>query len=224
MYRTHEIRPRHRLLAALAAVCALSCTLAAPSVAATLQDSTSFSVKPGALAFGDVPALPSLGSIELDGMAQTTTAAMTPFTVVDATGSGSGWNLTVEGEPGAGRSAVFAQFCPQAKCGNDPEGYVAGGQTLPPGSLTLTTAGAGFAGRSGSTGTAPSLRCATACDVDSGGPVTVASAAREAGLGTWIATGFAPTSLALTTPSTLKPLPAGEVFRVDAVWSLTSGP
>ena len=41
--------------------------------------------------------------------------------VVDATGTGSGWNLTVEGQSGTGKSPVFAQYCPNTKCGSDPE-------------------------------------------------------------------------------------------------------
>lgn len=52
----------------------------------------------------------------------------------------------------------------------------------------------------------------------------IASAAKGAGLGTWRATGFLGTSLALLTPSTLKVIPSEEVFRVNEIWSLTSGP
>jgi WxL domain surface cell wall-binding len=213
-----------RLVETLAVVCALSMLAPAFSTAAVQEDEAQFSVTPGLLSFQAPPGLPTFSSIALNGKAQTTTAAMTPFVVVDATGTGSGWNLTVEGQSGLGKSAVFAQYCPNAKCGSDSEGYVSGGQTLPADSLTLASAGASFVGQLGTTGNAPTLQCSTACNVDHGSAVKIASAAKEAGLGTWSTTGFLATSLALVTPSTLKVIPNEEVFRVNEVWSLTSGP
>jgi hypothetical protein len=149
---------------------------------------------------------------------------MTSFVVVDATGAGSGWNLTVEGQSGSGKSPVFAQYCPKTKCGGDLEGYVSGGQTLPADSLMLNSTGASFQGQLGTTGNAPALPCSTPCNVDHGSAVKSASAAEGAGLGTWLTAGFSATSLALATPSTLKVIPNEEVFRVNEVWSLTSGP
>jgi hypothetical protein len=194
------------------------------SAAATQEDKTQFSATPGLLTFQTAPALPTLSSITLNGEAQTTNATMMPFVVADATGSGSGWNLTVEGQSGIGKSPVFAQYCPKAKCGSDSEGYVAGGQTLTADSLTLNSTGASFLAQLGTTGTAPTLQCSTACDVDHGSAVKIASAAKEAGLGTWLTTGFSATSLALTTPASLQLLPSEEVYRVNEIWSLTSGP
>jgi hypothetical protein len=194
------------------------------SAAAIQEDKAQFSVTPGLLSFQAPPALPTLSSIALNGKAQTTNASMTPFVVVDATGTGSGWNLTVEGQSATGKSAVFAQYCPNPKCGSDSEGYVSGGQTLPADSLTLSSTGASFVGQLGTVGNAPALQCSTACNVDHGSAVKIASAAKEAGLGTWRTTGFVATSLALVTPSTLKVIPNEEVFRVNEVWSLTSGP
>jgi hypothetical protein len=213
-----------RLPEMLGFACALSMLAPAGSAAATQEDQAHFSVNPGTLSFSTVPALPALSSITLNGKAQTTNATMTPFVVVDATGSGSGWNLTVEGRSGAGKSPVFAQYCPTAKCAGDPEGYVAGGQALPADSLTLDSSGASVLAQLGTTGTAPALPCSTACDLDHGSAVRIAWAAKEAGLGTWLTTGFSATSLALNTPTTLKALPGEEVFRVDETWTLSSGP
>ncbi len=188
------------------------------------EDQTQFAVNVGLLTFLTVPALPTFNSITLNGAAQTTNATMSGFAVIDGTGSGAGWNVTVEGDSGSGKSPVFAQYCTRAKCGSDPEGYVAGGQTLPPDSLALNSAGAGFLAGLGSSGIAPILKCATACNVDSVSAVSVASAAKEAGLGTWLTSGFSTTSLALMTATTLRALPSEEVYRVNVVWTLSVGP
>lgn len=206
-------------------VAMLALSGAPAALAQTQNDSTSFSVSAGALAFSTVPALPSLGAITLTGAAQTSNATMTNFGVDDATGSGSGWNVTVQGHSGSGLSAVFAQYCPNATCGSDSgPGYVGGGASLPANSLTLTSTGGSFAAGGGTTGTAPTLQCGSGCSVDSATPVKVASAALNAGMGTWNTQSWSGTSLALSTPSSLKLLQTNEVYRVDLVWSLTSGP
>jgi hypothetical protein len=217
------------------AIAVLSCSLATlvpalvvltPSTAdaATAEDKTQFSVTAGSLSFSTTPALPTLGSITLNGAGQTTNTTMTNFGIADATGSGSGWNTTVAGQAGTGKSAVFKQYCPTATCGSDPEGYVGAGATLAANSLTVNSTGASFAAQSGTTGTAPTLQCASACNVDSATAVKIASAASGAGMGTWLTTGFSATSLALSTSSTLKALSNGEVYRVNLLWTLGTGP
>ena len=196
----------------------------AVSAAATQEDKTQFAVTAGSLSFSTAPGLPTLSAVTLNGAAQTTNSTMTNLGVADATGSGSGWNVTVEGQTGVGKSAVFAQYCPKAKCGAESEGYVAGGAKLETNSLTLNSTGASFSAQSGSTGTAPTLQCSTACNVDHATAVKIASAAVNAGMGTWLTTGFGATSLALSTPSTLKVLPSEEVYRVNLLWTLSTGP
>ena len=52
----------------------------------------------------------------------------------------------------------------------------------------------------------------------------VAAAATSAGMGTWATTGFSGTSLALALPTTLKALNTNEVYHLDLVWTLVSGP
>jgi hypothetical protein len=208
-------------LALAAVVCALGATSAS---AATQEDKTLFEVKAGTLAFSTAPAMPTLPAVTLSGGSQTTNEKMTNFGVADATGSGSGWNVTVNGQSGAGKSAVFAQYCNAAKCGAENEGYVTGGATLPANSLTLNSTGASFSAQSGSSGTAPTLQCSSACNVDSATAVKIASAAVNAGMGTWLTTGFSATSLALATPSTLKVLAEKEVYRVNLLWTLSTGP
>src|ERR1700733_6479433 len=219
-----------RLLAggasALAATIILAVALPASSGASTTQaDSTSFSVTAGSLAFSTVPGMPTLSAITLNGQAQTTNTTMTNFAVDDATGSGSGWNVTVNGNSAGGKSAVFKAYCPNATCGTDSgPGYVSGGGALPANSPPLSSTGASLTGQNGTTGTAPTLQCSTACNVDSASAVKIVSAATSAGMGTWATTGWSGTSLALSTPSTLKTLQTGEVYRVDLLWSLNSGP
>ena len=211
-------------LALLSIVGLLAALAPATAAAATAEDKTQFSVTAGSLSFSTTPVMPTLTSITLNGAAQTTNTAMTNFGMADATGTGSGWNTTVAGQSGSGKSALFAQYCPTATCGSDAKGYVPSGATLPANSLTLNSTGASFSAQSGTTGTAPTLQCASACNVDSATAVKIASAAVSAGMGTWLTTGFTGTSLALSTPSTLKALSNGEAYRVNLLWTLGTGP
>jgi hypothetical protein len=208
----------------LAVVYVVSAQAPAVSAAATAEDKTLFSVTAGSLSFSTVPAMPTLTSVTLNGQAQTTNTSMTNFGVADATGSGSGWNVTVAGQSGSEKSVVFAQYCPTATCGSDVKGYVPSGATLPANSLTLGSTGASFAAQNGSTGTAPTLQCGSACNVDSATAVKLASAALSAGMGTWLTSAFTGTSLSLATPSTLKALANGETYRVNLLWTLGTGP
>jgi putative surface cell wall-binding protein len=212
---------KHRV-AALAGLGVLALGAAAPANAAT--DATQFSVTAGTLSFSTAPNAPDLPGLTLNGQAQTLNATMGNSTIVDATGSASGWNVTVNGDSGLGKSAVFKQYCTQALCGTDPLGYVTGGSTLAANSLTLDSTGASFAAQGGTTGTAPTHQCASTCNVDSAGAVKVVSAAANAGMGTYATSTYSGTSLALAAPTTVKALPANEVYRVDLLWTLGSGP
>jgi hypothetical protein len=195
------------------------------AAAATASDTTQFAVTAGALAFGTAPDAPNMPSLTLNGQAQTLNAQMASFSMSDATGSGAGWNVSVIGDSAAGKSAVFKQYCPNATCGTDSgPGYVASGATLAANSLTLNSTGAGFTAQNGTTGTAPTHQCGSGCNVDSASQSKVVSAALNAGMGTYQANGYSATSLALSTPTTVKALQANEVYRVDLVWSLNSGP
>jgi hypothetical protein len=208
-----------------AAVSALAvCVLPATALGATSNDTTQFSVTAGSLAFGTAPNVPDFSALTLSGQAQTTSGSMANYSVVDSTGSGSGYNVTVVGDTAGGKSAVFKQYCPTATCGSDSLGYVSGGATLPANSLTLNSTGAGISAQNGSTGTGPAHQCNSGCNVDSGSAVKVLSAAAGNGMGTFQANSYSGTSLGLSTPSTLKALSNGEVYRVDLVWSLNSGP
>jgi hypothetical protein len=177
----------------------------------------------GSLAFGTAPALPtSIGTVALNGQAQTLTTQMNDFDIDDTTGTGSGWNVTVQGQTGAGNSPVFAQYCPTGGgCGT--VGYVGGGASLPANSLTLNSTGATFS-TTGGAGTTPTLSCASGCSLDSSTALKIASAAVGAGKGPWVTSGFGASSLSLAIPTTTKVLPAGEVYQVNLLFTLGSGP
>ena len=64
----------------------------------------------------------------------------------------------------------------------------------------------------------------TACALDAASATKIVSTASAAGLGPWRTGGFTSTSLALFTPTTLRKLQENEVYRVDLVWTLNSGP
>jgi hypothetical protein len=216
--------PRRRLIAALAACLGLSLAGSAPAFAATSNDTTQFAVTAGALAFVTAPDVPNLPGLTLNGQAQTLNANMANFSVVDATGSASGWNVNVTGDSSAGKSPVFAQYCTQATCGSDSLGYVSGGSSLAANSLLLTSTGGGFSALLGTLGVAPTHQCGSGCNVDSASAVKIVSAASAAGMGTYLTTGYNSTSLALSAPTTVRSLPANEVYRTDLVWTLSSGP
>jgi hypothetical protein len=175
-----------------------------------------------ALSFSTAPALPVLPGVTLNGQSQATTTAMTNFAITETT-AGVGWNLTVAGLSGGGKSAVFKQYCPNATCGTDSgPGYIAGGYTLPADSLMLNTTGATWT----SGATKPTYTCngVGLCYVDSAAATKVVSAPTNVTTGTLTTTGFSATSLSLSTPTTLHKLQAGEVYRVNVVWTLSAGP
>lgn len=207
---------RRTRIALCGAVCATAMLI--PASAQALDDTTQFSVTPGSLAFGTGPDVPNLPALTLNGQSQTLNATMANYSVSDATGSGSGWNTTVVGDNGSGKSAVFKQY--------NTTTSTYGSFTLAQNSLTLNSTGAGFTAQGGTTGTAPTHQCGSGCFVDAapGSPVKTVSAASGAGMGTYLTNGYSATSLALSAPSTVKALGANEVYRVNLVWSLNSGP
>ncbi len=215
---------RLRIGLAVAASALAVCVLPATALG-SVTDTTQFSVTPGSLNFGTAPDAPNLPTLTLNGQSQTLTNAMANFSVADATGSGSGYNVTVVGDSAGGKSPVFKQYCPNATCGTDSgPGYVTSGATLAASSLTLNSTSAGFTAQNGTTGTAPTHSCNSGCFMDTASPVKVVSAATNAGMGSYITNGYGASSLSLATPSNVKVLQSNEVYRVDLVWSLNSGP
>lgn len=210
MQHTVRIRRRCRLCACvMAPLVVVALVLAGTAQAATVN-------------FATAPALGNLSGVTLNGQAQTITTTWDltskPFAITSS-GTNNGWNVTVKGYATAG-SDVFKQYCPSANCGTDTgPGYVTGGYALPANSLTINTASAGWT----SGGTTPTYQCnVSACNVDSSTAVKIISASTSVALGTWQTSGSA--SLSLATPTTLHKLQTGEVYRVDLLWTLSSGP
>jgi hypothetical protein len=174
------------------------------------------------VSFSTAPNVPDISAVTLDGTAQTKKATMANWGV-SQTLAVSGWNVTVSGDTGAGKSAVFKQYCPNATCGSDSgPGYVSGGFSFAASSLQLNSTGASW---TGNIGTQPSHLCNSSCSLDTTGAVKVASASNSTLLGTWTTTGYSSSSLALSVPTTARVLSqSGEVYRIDLVWTLNTGP
>jgi len=175
-----------------------------------------------AVSFSTTPNVPDLPALTLNGQVKTLNATMANWGV-SMTSTKSGWNVTVAGDTSAGKSAVSKQYCPNTTCGSDSgPGYVTGGATLPASSLQLNSTGASWTGNSG---TLPSHLCGSGCAMDTTAAVKIASATTSVSLGTWSTTGYSTTSIAATIPTTVKTLTqTGEVYRVDLVWTLATGP
>jgi hypothetical protein len=204
-------------LAGMAALSVATTPVAFAAAADTSVDETQTTVSGGDLKFGPAPDVPDLG-VTLNGRAQTVTAKMPDWSAVDATGAGAGWHVSVQGDTGDGKSPVFAEYDTAGP------GYVSNGKTLAAESLGLSSAGASFSAQGGTTGTAPTHQCTTVCSLDSGSPVTIASAAIDAGMGTYQAGGYADDSVSLSVPTTTKVLGGNKVYRVDLTWTLSTGP
>jgi hypothetical protein len=212
--------------------------LAAALPAASAQaatDSTQFSVAGGSLGFDAAPDLPPFAGVTLNGQSQTSAAHMSDWAVTDGTGSGSGWNVTVQGDNGAGKSAVFKEYCTDPAATNGCDTAVAGGvgpgyvtsspQTLAANSVSLSSTGAAFTALNGTTGTAPTHQCVASCNVDTTIPVKIAGGAAGAGMGTYQANSYGASSLSLALPTTVKTIGTGnKVYRLDLTWSINSGP
>ena len=175
-----------------------------------------------ALSFSTAPNAPNLPALTLNGQSQPDNATMANWGVT-STSSSNAWNVTVAGDSTTGHSAVFKQYCPNTTCGTDSgPGYITGGRTLAASSLTLNSTGASWTGVAG---TKPSHLCNSGCLIDVATAVKVASASASVSIGTWSTTGYSTSSLSLAVPTTTRFLSqSGEVYRVDLVWTLNSGP
>jgi hypothetical protein len=197
---------------------ALTVAILAPFVPATNAEAAM------TLTFSTSPVLGTLPGITLSGGKQTTTATTTlnHFAVTSSGTPNIGWNMTVASVTGTGKSSVFKEYCPNTTCGTDSgPGYVTGGYTLPADSLTLDTAAASI---TGSGATKPTFQCNTSpfCDVDTTTQTKIVSATFASSLTTWTSSGNS--TLSLTTPANLHKLQTGETYRVDLLWTLSTGP
>ena len=167
------------------------------------------------------PTLPALSGVTLNGQSQSTFTIWSNAMKITSSGANNGWNLTVNGNSAVGKSALFKQYCPNATCGTDSgPAYIAGGFTLPAGSLTMNTSGASWT----SAAPRPAYQCSVTpfCKIDQTTATKVVSASTSVALGAW--TGSGSTVLTLATPASMRKLQTNEVYRLDLVWTLSSGP
>ncbi len=104
--------------------------------------------------------------ITLDGTKKTTTAALSTFSVADATGSGDGWHVTVQ-------ATQLKEW--------DGSAYVTSGRALPLGSLKLSKPTVAQA--TDTTSPVPSINAGPTYTVDAVSAVSIASAAVDEGDG-----------------------------------------
>jgi hypothetical protein len=160
----NTFRPMKSIVAAAAVVgvLALGGSLPAFAAADTGVAVTGGSLSGGAITFND------FGGITLDGTDQTTTATWSIANVIDARGSGAGWNV----------SLALTQLAEYDAVGTS---YVASGKKLATGSITVTTAPVVTAVSGSAASTVTPVTANTA--LDTGSAVTLLSAAVNGGMG-----------------------------------------
>lgn len=174
-----ERRKRHPLLGMVGAA-ALSLLLVTPAVAAddlSASATTTATVKPGFRTITDPTGTTNFDDVNVTGLAQNTAAELGGFSVSDLTGTGAGWQVTIEA----------SQFK-----------NVDTGNTLAPGSLQM--AKSTVMAKAGVTSPAPSILPSGSSVIDDG-PIQIASAAADTGMGTY---DFDPAGLTLSLPGDVK--------------------
>lgn len=163
---------------------------------ATASDAADATVSAGALALSPAPVI--LGfSVTLDGTARSMASSMDGFAVTDARGTGAGWAVTVQ-------ATTFREW--------DGAAYVAGGRTLPNGSLAMAAPAVAPTGTD-----SPGPVVAPGSQAIDGATIVLARAAADTGMGTYT---FTPGDLALTVPASTY---AG-TYRSEIAVTVASGP
>jgi hypothetical protein len=144
-----------------------------------------------------VATVSNFAPVTLDGTTKTTTATMDNFSVTDDRGTGEGWTVTVS-------ATQFREW--------DGIAYVAGGRTLPTGSLSMPAPTVAAVATE-----SPSPSITPGPYVIDGSSIKIASAAADTGMGTY---NFTQGSLTLTIPASSY----AATYRSELTVSLSSGP
>lgn len=183
------------LIAALAAVTVMAVALG-PAAMAT--DDTNVTVTAGSLALTAHPTATDFGGVTLDGTAKTTTSELSVFEANDSRGTGEGWNVTISG-------TQFTEW--------DGANYVTtDGTTLATNSLSMA---APTVTADGTDSPAPTMT-AGPYTID-GASVKIASAALDAGMGTY---DFSTAGLTLAIPADTY----ANDYRSDLTVTVATGP
>lgn len=191
-----NIRTNLRRLAVTAV--AASTVFAAAQTPAFAVDDANVVVTGGSLSI-TAPTVGNFTGVTLSGAATTTTATLAAFTATDARGSGAGWNVTVQ-------ATQFKE--------HDGTIYVASGKTLPTSALSMP---APTVASPGTTSADPSITAGPYL-IDAGSAVKIASAALDAGMGTYDFTQVG--SLTLSIPASAY----AKTYRSDVTVSVVTGP
>lgn len=189
----------------IAAVAALTvATFALGTSTASAADTTDVTVTGGSLTITN-PTVDNFTGVTLNGSAQTTTAALASFSVSDLRGTGTGWNVTVG-------ASQFTEVNLNGTAVTSP-------RTLALNSLTMT---APTVASPDTTSGDPTMTAGT-YTIDGGTSVKIASAAVDAGMGTYNFTNG--TALSLALPANTYALdPATKAYRSTVTVSVISGP
>ena len=218
--------------ATLATLLVASVGLAIPasSMAATTGTSYSqLSLTSGQLTLV-TPPIVSSASDTITGAPQTAFSNLEDYVIDDATGSGNGWNLAVQGASETNDTGgLLGQLSAVGTAGsglgsNTGSAYVnpapppsgANGFQFPVGSVVYDSSNDNPAT---GTGARPTLECNAGCDLDGTTSTIIDEAALNAGLGTWTSND-ASSDVTWYIPSNA---PAATYQLVDN-WSLTTGP
>lgn len=175
---------------------ALSMLAVAPAIAADdlgATASTTATVEAGELTISDPAGTVAFVNKSIAGVAQSTTGTLGSFTVSDLTGTSDGWQVSIEADQVVGS---------------------ANGYQIPVSSLALTpptvTEETDYAWAM------PTILPQSAVDIDAG-PVELASAAANAGMGAY---DFSTSALELTLPADI----LADTYNVNVSLTLASGP
>jgi hypothetical protein len=203
-----------RLLSIIAAVGLLAITIS--SVQASSGGNTSVVISggsPGLVLSGAAPS--NFPGVTLNGSDQNVYSTLGTYTAIDQSGSGAGWNITMQA----------TQFTCSAGTGSCPSG----GDKFPTGSLQVKPPAVACANSAGC-GTVSRLSPPTICHgssayaLDTGSAVNVASAAANTGMGTF---NFTPNSFGTGTGSLQLTVPAyayATTYTSTLTVTIASGP
>ena len=195
---------RFRFRAAIVTVAAAAAVGVGVSPALAVPDDTNVTVAAGTLSITD-PAVANFPDVTLNGTAQTADAAVDSYTINDATGSGSGWKVTLQ-------ATQLTEWDSTLNAGagdyvtTTPRTFATSSLSLPAPTVTSPN----------TTSTDPTISTGP-YSIDAAGAVTVASAAVDTGMGEYV---FTAGTLTVSVPTNAY----AAAYRSDVTLSVVTGP
>lgn len=187
------------IMLAVAMVATLS--LLATSALATAPEGAQVAITGGSFAGGDIN-FANFTAVVLDGTKKAATATWTIDNVVDARGTGAGWNTTIQ-------LTQFKEWLDEA--------YVVDGRSLATGSVTVTTAPTVTAADDTSSAAADIAAVTVETALDTLAPVKVLMSDTDEGMGSYAVTDM---SVSLNIPANVH----AATYKTDATVALVTGP